>query len=85
MSYSGGRYVVTNIEGDKFTVEAWEDPNDVLTVKQVSGSLPQVGDQLLRKVHRLRSTGQTYSSFEKPKRQLKERFIPVSSTSNDKE
>jgi hypothetical protein len=82
MSYSGGRYVVTKIEGKIATVEGWNNPSDIRKIT-LPEKLPQgwpenlVGLQLLATIHRQQI------QWQPAKQQIKSRFIPISSTYRD--
>jgi hypothetical protein len=77
MAHSGGRYVVTAVEGNKLHVESWNDPNikDVVEFSAIPPDWPEVkpGLQLLCTVHK------TWLRWMPAKRQIKDRFIPISS------
>jgi hypothetical protein len=87
--YSGGRYVVTKIEGRKATLEGWEDPADIQHMEfpeKLPANWPEIkiGLQLTRTVHtskgRLSGERSERSSWMPAKVQKRDRFIPLSST-----
>jgi hypothetical protein len=86
MSYAGGRYVVTAVEGNVATLENWEDPKDVVQVTFPSGKV-QIGNQYLRKVTRLKPGNRMgypageYSTFEFAKLQKKRRGRIIAASS----